>query len=149
MRLASAVVVLAAVASAAEKEPRRQTTSPLTVARHSDKYVKSFVRKYGGKLSTGPVDMALKDLTKLYERLPKALKVVVAPNFGSLVRTLHSVRGELNVMRNDLLVEPVSENMESSARVGKSVMDLVTRSMTAKWLTPEQKCGSVVILKWK
>ena len=79
---------------------QQQLLKPLSTSSsgHPLDYVRQFVRRHGADLHPGPVDDALRGLTSVYERLPKALKVVVAPNFGSLVRALHSVRGELNVI---------------------------------------------------
>ena len=85
-----------------DSDPSEEHSPPHTVTvGHSLDYVKTFVRRHGSLLDSGPVDEALRSLTDVYERLPKPLKVVVAPNFGSLVRTLHSVRGELNVMEKE------------------------------------------------
>ena len=80
--------------------PRPRSSAPVFPG-HSLDYVRRFVRRHGASIEPGPVDEALRGLTSVYESLPKTLKVVVAPNFGSLVRTLHSVRGELNVMERE------------------------------------------------
>ena len=38
------------------------------------------------------MDNVLDDITHLYEKLPKPLQVVAAPNFGSLIRTMHTIK---------------------------------------------------------
>ena len=49
-----------------------------------------------------PMDRVLTDITELFENLPKPLKIVAAPNFGSLLSKMNSIKTELDKMEEGI-----------------------------------------------
>ena len=91
-----------------------------------EKFAREFVSKNNLNLEEEPLPMneVLNDITDLYEKLPKPLKVVAAPNFGSLIRTMHSIKNELDKMQ-----QRKTRNLEILPRISS----LPTMPTPASW----------------
>ena len=76
------------------------------------------------------MDEVLRDITGLYQKLPKPLKVVAAPNIGSLIRTMNTIKEELERLES-------GEEEEGAARIElplAAIDTLRVRSRTSLWV---------------
>lgn len=61
-----------------------------------------------------PLDEIIRNLTAMFESLPKALQVATGPNFGSLIRVMHNIKNEFHIMDQEVKTGRTFRAMEDS-----------------------------------